>query len=238
MPIIMTGKKFQSENGFVALDDTLLFVGNSSELIYQDDQFDGSIETTYDPSIGNLTALAYDYSSGNLISGDDFGNALYIHDGISTSINSTIDYSNASPTRLSVFAVDQNTGNLLVSSREALYLYDGISTNLITELNIGGQSATNNAIYGIWLDENSDMIILRRGGNVEKYDGVSTTLLDEFTSRSEAYGIVTIPSTGEYVIGSFSGTTYEVYDSDFSGTLNRDFDVGVGNRRDTTVIPS
>jgi DNA-binding beta-propeller fold protein YncE len=138
----------------------------------------GTILSSFASPANLPVGLAFDASTGNLISSDIGTDLIYIHSGVTSTVSS-----NFSPPANSVFAMsyDTATGNLIICDRDTdlIYIQDGVSgTNLSSfaspsaePTGLAYDSSTGNLISS---DRNTDLIYI--------HDGISSTILSSFAS--------------------------------------------------------
>jgi|TARA_R110000851_G_scaffold251910_2_gene404391 hypothetical protein len=140
----------------------------------------GTIVSSFSTPDLNPRGLAYDTSTGNMISGDRDTEKIYIHDGVSSTILSDF---NSPSSSLQGLAYDTSTGNLIScdSASSGIYIHNGISSTILSSFlspdlyprGLAYDTSTGNLIS---CDTNSDLIYI--------HDGISSTILSSFASPS------------------------------------------------------
>jgi hypothetical protein len=140
----------------------------------------GTIVSSFSTPDLNPRGLAYDTSTGNMISGDRDTDKIYIHDGVSSTILSDF---NSPSSSLQGLTYDTSTGNLIScdSASSRIYIHNGISSTILSSFpspdlyprGLAYDTSTGNLIS---CDTNSDLIYI--------HDGISSTILSSFAAPS------------------------------------------------------
>lgn len=177
-----------------------------------------TVASTFNSPGSSPTGLAYDASSGNLISCDNNSDTIYIHDGVGAATLSSFSSPGSNPVALTI---DTNTGNLISAdnSSDNIYVHDGISSTILSTLsapasNISGLAFDARTGNLISMDIDSDLVYV--------HDGVSSTILYSFsTPASVPAGMAIDTSSGNLVTSDnttnlfylHSGITENILDS-------------------------
>ena len=165
----------------------------------------------------NITGVAVDPATGNLISCDNGTNRIYVHDGISSTVTSSF----ATPSnRVSGVAVDPATGNLISCYRGTSSLAGVVRVH-------NGISATITDVFAPPSDVITDITIDPATGNliscassttfpatIYVHQGITATIGASFAARDQEYnvsitGVAVDPATGNLI--SCTSTDGRIY---------------------------
>ena len=159
----------------------------------------------------SIRGLAYDSSTGNLISSDTNTNLIYIHDGVSSSILSSFA---APSTNIRGITYDSSTGNLISSDSgtNLIYIHDGISASTLSSFATPG---TSGGTRGLAYDSSTGNLV---SGNISDdliyiHTGITSSISSSFATPgvTTSIGHLTYDVSTGNLISSELGNENNIY---------------------------